>query len=541
MRLDNAINSWINAHPHLKRIIDSGFAFIDRNQRVLLVFPLVGLDAIVVALFLWGTAPHGIGIRTDSVAYLWSAKNLANGVGLGMTDAFGQLRPLNHFPPLYPILLAVFDLIGIDGMVGARWLGAFFIGTLILLDWLILFRLSNRSFWLPSLGVLVLFFIPAFWDTGIYAMTEPLFLAFCLLGFICLDNYATGNKRRWLWSAAALLALSFLTRYIGISVAVTGVVFILAQKNMGARKKVLDSILLGTISVFPIAIWLIRNIILTGTATNRGINFVPITAQEWSATADAFMTWIEPARAAIKVNLAGILIFLLALVISFMIFNRREVSVPRPARTQLPLLLAIFAAVYILLTIASRLWADPSIPLYEDRILYPFMVSLFFLALYFIPILLRMVAKHSIFLTAILTGIFVMIAWGFVKSNSSVTFPYIRPVLHSHVDGLGLQYQTSLANDFVKSVAQLPNNTLLFTDNPEKLYFFTGRPSSYIGDFTLNDLRILQEQMSNHQAAVIYFNLSPENQQILQHQIPQLKLIFSDDGGRLIYLEENSR
>ena len=79
-------------------------AAYEQRKGVLLVVTMAAFTLTGIALFLWGTARYGIGIRTDSVDYLWSAKDLAHGIGLGTLDAFGKLKAMNHYPPLYPIL-----------------------------------------------------------------------------------------------------------------------------------------------------------------------------------------------------------------------------------------------------------------------------------------------------------------------------------------------------------------------------------------------------------------------------------------------------
>jgi len=530
-------NSLQRKRPILERILDSGITFYEGNKGIILTISLCVLGVIGISLFLWGTAPHGIGIRTDSVAYLWSAKNLAQGVGLGTVDAFGNFKPLIHFPPLYPVLLAAFEILGVSGLDAARWLGALFIGLQILLSGMILARLTNRSFWFPIIGVLVLFYFPAVWETSLYAMTEPLYIVFSLTGFLCLDNYYVNNKSRWLWVASLLFGLSFVTRYIGIAVITAGLLFILFQNRTGAKRKIVEILSMGSISLFPMLVWLIRNKMLTGSATNRGLDFVPIAPKEWILTFQSIMTWIEPVRAAIKISLITLIIFLIAMVVSYSIFRRKE-GISKKHQTQLPLLLFLYVVVYIVLTIVARLWADPTIPLSEDRILYPFLGSLFFLALYGLYLLINMVRTRSVMLAVFLASICIMIAWGYIRSNSSATFPYIRPALHSYVDGLGLQFRTNLADEFEKTVAQLPKEDIFFTDNTEKLYFFTGRPSSFVGGVTQGDINILQEQISKREVVVIFFNLSPEIQQTMLRQIPQLKLIYSDDSGRFIYLEK---
>ncbi len=366
-------------------------------------------------------------------------------------------------------------------------------------------------------------------------MTEPLFLVCSLAGLLCLDHYYYDHQSHWLWLAAVLFGLSFLTCYIGIAVITTGILFILFQRKISTRRKALDILIMGIVSVVPMLVWLIRNTLLTGSATNRGLSFVPITPQEWTLTFQSVLAWIEPVRAAIKPSLISLVIFLVAMGVFYLIFSR-EKGVSKHPETQLPLLLALYAATYILLTISARLWADPTIPLYEDRILLPFLGPLFFLALYGIYLLKNRILARSILLTVFLASIGMVVAWGFIRSNSSPTFPYIRPALHSNVDGLGLQFRTYLAANFEKSVAGLPQEDIVFSDNTEKLYFYTGKPSSYIGDLTRNDITLLQEQISKREVAVIFFGIPLEAQQPLLSQIPQLKLVYSDDSGRFIYL-----
>lgn len=528
-------NSLQRKYPVLERLLDSGIAFLEENKGILLAISLCILGGIGVSLFLWGTAPHGIGIRTDSVAYLWSAKDLAQGIGLGTVDAFGKFKPLNQFPPLYPTLLAALELLGISGLDAARWLGALFVVLQILLSGILLARLTNQSFWMTIIGVLVLFFFPAVWDTSLYAMTEPLYVVFSLTGLLCLDLYCAHKKSPWLWLASVFLGLSFFTRYIGIAVIIAGALFILTQKKTSAKRKALEILILGGVSIFPMLLWLIRNTLLTGSATNRELNFVPITPTEWTLTFQSILSWLKPVRAAIKPSQISLVIFLVAMVVSFLILRRKEGISGKP-QTQLPLLLWIYAAAYILLMLAARLLADPTIPLNENRILYPFLGSLFFLALYGIHLLTNTIRAHSIFLAAFLASICMVLAWGSIRGNTSSIFPYIGPALHSHVDGLGLQYRTYFGDNFEKTVAGLPEQDIFFTDNTEKLYFFTGRISSYIGDLTQNDIDLLQQQLSRREVVVIFFELSPKVQQTLLQQTPPLKLIYSDYLGRFIYL-----
>jgi hypothetical protein len=79
---------------------------------------------VITRAFLEATSSHGVGVRTDSVAYLWGAENLAKGLGLGRLNGLGELKPMTHWPPFYPLLLTLFELAGIPALAGARYLGA---------------------------------------------------------------------------------------------------------------------------------------------------------------------------------------------------------------------------------------------------------------------------------------------------------------------------------------------------------------------------------------------------------------------------------
>lgn len=519
----------------LTTLLDSAIMFFETRKKIIITASTSLLAAMGIYLFLWGTATFGIGIRTDSVAYLWSARDLAHGIGLGTLDAFGKFKPLNHFPPLYPVLLALFEVCKIDPTDGARWLGSVFIGLLVVLFVVILYRLTNRSFWFSTLGALVLLFMPALWNTSLYAMTEPLYLTCSLTGMICLDNYSTTNRRRWLLLAAVLFTLSFLTRYIGISVITAGLFFLVIKNKLGVRRKLEDLLVLGGIGVVPMAVWLLRNELLTGSSTNRSLHYVAISAQEWQSTFSSLMTWVEPIRSSIKVTLPHLVIFAVALGFAFLIFREKAISSQRTV-THLPGLLTLYAVTYLLLTVESRLLIDRTIPLYEDRILYPFLAAIFFLVLYGLHLLLDYLRGLSRLLAIFMAGFLVITAWSFIRTISMTTFPYVLPIHESQSSGLGLHFRPS-DMAFQNAVTQMPEGTLFFTDNVEKLYFYTGKPSSYVGGLTPADIETLRGQLSTKgMVAVVFIDTEPEKQRVLIDQLPQFHQVFTDDSGTAVYL-----
>jgi hypothetical protein len=95
---------------------------------------MLALGAIS-ALSILVTTRHGVGIDADSVAYVDLARHLRSGAGFALSPGLTpiadpqMLRPTAHFPPLYPVLLALGETIGLDVWTFARWLGATLAGT----------------------------------------------------------------------------------------------------------------------------------------------------------------------------------------------------------------------------------------------------------------------------------------------------------------------------------------------------------------------------------------------------------------------------
>lgn len=515
--------------------LDSILLFYEKHKSTLCILSLSAMTLTGMVLFIWGTAKYGIGIRTDSVDYLWSAKNFARGIGLGTLNAFGKLMPMNHYPPLYPILLSVFERSGMDAMAGARWLGAVLFGILVVLFGVVLLRLTNRSFWFPTIGVLVLLFTPDLWTTSLYAMTEPLYVVCSLLGFLCLDNYYLWNNRRWMLIASVLFGLALLSRYVGIAVIVTGAMILLIMKGHNFKHRIGDIGIMGSIAILPLLAWVVRNIILTGSATNRGIHFVPILAPEWHSVLEAIGTWTNLIGEWNKARPLELVVFFMSLLVGFLILRGKRIS--ESTKTSLPAMLACYATFYALFVVIARQWNDQTIPLSEARILFPFLVSLFFLALYGLNNLQQSVRRYSAMGATLLAGIYMSLACGSIVGNMATVRPYIEPLLISRYNGLGLQgaWQDPALGKMIDQLGQLPGNATCFSDDTQRLYFFTGRSSSYIGDLKPEDFELVREALHGQDVLVVFFHDSSGRLQILQEQFHQMELVYRDDSGRLVF------
>ncbi len=79
--------------------------------------------SIVIALFagtvacilLFWISAYGPGVSPDSIIYLETAVSVASGEGF-----YANGEPVTHFPPAYPLLLALGSLIGSDILATSR-------------------------------------------------------------------------------------------------------------------------------------------------------------------------------------------------------------------------------------------------------------------------------------------------------------------------------------------------------------------------------------------------------------------------------------
>jgi hypothetical protein len=228
-------------------------------------------------------------------------------------------------------------------------------------------------------------------------------------------------------------------------------------------------------------------------------------------------------------------VFFISLLAGFLILRGKRIS--ESTRTSLPAILACYSTFYALFAVIARQWNDQTIPLSEPRILFPFLVSLFFLALYGLNRLQQSVRRHSALGAAFLAGIYMSLACGSILGNMATVRPYIKPLLISRYNGLGLQgaWQDPVFGKMIDQLRQLSGNTTYFSDDTQRLYFFTGRSSSYIGDLKPEDFGLVQETLHEQDVAVVFFHDSSERLQILQEQFHQMDLVYRDDSGRFVF------
>ena len=232
----------------------TAFAKCTSQNALAFLFSLCGSLLVLIS-----TAPHGIGLTPDSVTYISVARSLSAGNGLTLYDS----TPLALYPPIYPVALSLVELTtGLDPVEGARILNALLFGLIICLSGIFFRRhLVSPSFVLVGLASVTL--SPVLFERSVFALSEPLFILWTLIFLLLLETYLKKRSFKLLLLLAVFAGLASLTRYIGLSCAVTGAAAILFLLKSPLRTRLNHFIFFGTISILPLCAWAGRNYLLS--------------------------------------------------------------------------------------------------------------------------------------------------------------------------------------------------------------------------------------------------------------------------------------
>lgn len=215
-----------------------------------------------------GALPGHPMVGTDSTLYINSARNLAEGNGLLLNTAvrYDQDRAMAiEFGPVYPTLVAVADMVGIDPVRGAFIINV----TAHTLSGVLIYLMLRRtvpSYIAGTTGASVVILRALVWDT-VQVMTESLYLALVVVTIFCLDNYAEADCDRpvqWLISAALASALAVLTRYIGVALLVPiSIAVLLRFRSRRNVRELLSHLALGCgFLLGSFSVWQVRSLLL---------------------------------------------------------------------------------------------------------------------------------------------------------------------------------------------------------------------------------------------------------------------------------------
>ena len=249
---------------------------------------LIGIACLGAALALARQAAFGAVLRYDSLEYLAVASNLLSGEGL--LRWHGGVYSL--WPPGYPVLLAIGTLGLTDPQSIAGPLNATLFGITVFAAGRYLQRRLASRFLAAWTSLALALSIPLAWSAA-QVLSETLFILLATGALIWLDKFLRDGRMPHLVLAAALSALAWQTRYIGAALAAFAGLALLLQQGAALSQRARRAALFALICGAPMAVWLLRNWLLTGVTTTHFQHPRRSALEEGSRTLSHLADWLH--------------------------------------------------------------------------------------------------------------------------------------------------------------------------------------------------------------------------------------------------------
>lgn len=435
---------------------------------VLAALVVLGIGAGALLLF---STPYGIGISSDSVAYIAGANNLRAGRGVSESMGGDEVKPITHWPPFYSISLAGIEALGLGQEAAARWLEVVLFAANVLVGGLAAWALTGSGLmavagaWAILMSASLIFLHSA-------AMSDPLYLLLSLAGLLVLSSYVGRGHPGALLGASALISLAFLTRYAGFSAVLAGTICMLALRRGAWRQRLRDTTIFLSITLAPMAAWLIRNALVSGTTTNRSLGFNPVSPAVLKIPFSLVWRTVLPIEFSYPA-LWAMVVILVALPALILLTGRWRRVVPWLRGFIEPLsglvllkLLVVYSVAYSTVLAATVLFFDASTPL-DDRLMSPLIELILLLAVAFGFALWRRLARRVTLQALVaVAGLALLLSYPVESAN---TVRLLR------INGGGYAHRGFLSLPMLQAVRELPPGIIIYTNEPELVYFHTGR------------------------------------------------------------------
>ena len=321
--------------------------------------------ALLAAAVVLAATHLGVGATPDTGHYLATADNVLAGRG------FVRMGPeiMASWPPLFPALLALVGLVGLDMLVAARLINVVALAcTAAIAVYWVATVTRSIAFGLAA-GVAIAVGPPLVYS-GTLALTDAPFVILKILSLWLTASWVDSQRRGTLAAAIACIALACLMRYNGVLLIATAVMAALALSPASLTRRLRDAALIAVAGSLPLSLWFARNVWLTGTVAGPR---VPSDYRVPDALADAGYTviaWFAPYRVLLVHRLAGALLLAgLFVVLLAVAWRARRAAAGRAA-----LVCLIFVGLFVpfMVFTFTRVAVDPL----ADRMMAPAYVPL---------------------------------------------------------------------------------------------------------------------------------------------------------------------
>ena len=460
---------------------------------------LFSISIIGITGLYWGNI-KGIGTGPDSAHYIDCAENLIKGKGYStylhnyfrpipikdyIEDSLNKHnnrpRPETHFPPFYSICIAFLMLLGLNGLVAAKLIVIVLFGLNIYILGITISRYTKNSLFFSLLAALIMLGSESMLAAHSNALSEPLFIFFCLIALLFLSKFIDTGRYGSLIVGSAAIGLATLTRYIGVTLIATAIlgIFFLSQRTR--RRKILDISVLVIFSLLPSSLFLMRNIIIAKTEINRQISIQSINIYKTVKTSFLNLTgWVVPGSNKFlvfqgQIVIASLLTFMIIIafcILGYIFILKEKKEEPKKPVLKIlkisPILYALYIPVYIGFLIFSIHFLDKSSLGEMERMLSPIFGPSLIIAFFMIYYLSILIKKK---MYRIIKIVLVFYCMAYVLSG--IAWIYLR---HNKGIGYSNKYWSSPPIQEAFLVLQkFPVSMPIFSNDSASIYFYAHR------------------------------------------------------------------
>ncbi|MHC1632101.1 MAG: ArnT family glycosyltransferase [Methanotrichaceae archaeon] len=489
--------------------------------------------ALILGLFI---TQSGSGISPDSTSYISAGKNVYSGNGFYIGYP-GNYHPYVVWPPLYPLSIAAFMHFGLDAEQSAR-LVPILCFALLMFPLFFLGKVLGSTFvgYIACLTCLV--FTPL-WQVTSYAWTEMIYIFFSVLSILYITRFVENdNTNIWMLCVGGLFtSLAILTRYIGVTLLLVGLIAIVLKSKSQLRNMICQILLFGSISSLPIVIWIYRNLILTGhmSGGNRW-------GSHMGLLTNIHTTIITVWRDFIGVSLPegiGLLTISLLIIILIAVYIRINhinlISNSSPKYFKKNYVTILYVVIYLgTLILIRSVWHFDNISYRLTCPVYPFLIVMVISTIIYVYKHTTPALKQGLFLGIIILGIPFLI----IHASTLIVF------YQSAQCGQGYNSPFWKNNPGIGWVENnVRDNVTVYSDRPDAIQFRLKRQSRYL-PHTGNDIAInkfFMKLKNEKNSYIICFNnrrrsyLLSNDEIIEMNQKYDALVVVADFPGSTIY------
>lgn len=498
---------------------------------------LKNLDSLIAAIigyyaiYLF-TSYSGVGLSPDSIMYASTATNLQ---AHGSILTFNK-TPLVFFPVFYPFFLSVIQLVTrVDPiMAGSAINSCLFAAVIFTTGWILEDFTSHARIykWLILIGIIL---SPGLLEIYSFLWSETLFIFESLLFIIAYQHYLQSHTTKALVIAAAITAISCITRYAGVTVIGTGGLMLLLDNELPIKKKIKHILIYGFVSISLLVANLIMNRINTGLSTGTrepsitpfvdNLHYFGTVICDWAAfRTDAADPYAALITSVIFICLIGILLR--------KTWKGRIDSVEN--------IVIAFAVVYGLFIVISA-----SISRYErinSRLIAPMFIPLLIACTSWVPDVLNLVKKKIVRYLLAVVAVLMMMAFEY----SAYQVDYQRYDDECDFGVPGYSDDSWNKSEFVQYLKKHQHlfkpGIPIYSDADEAVYLFTGMSSTLIPHKLQTNL--VQKMYAEKRFYLIWFdNLYNSELISLQDILAHKKLVKVGNAkeGEIYYYDEQAK